>query len=84
MTALTLGLVGLVFCAIAAPFAWSIGNKELEAIDAGRRDPSKRDLANAGKILGIIGCVLAVLSIVVGVIFIVFFGFLGVVGSTTG
>lgn len=83
-TALTLGLVGIVFCAIAAPFAWSIGNKELEAIDAGRRDPSKRDLANAGKILGIIGCVLAVLSIVIGVIFIVFFGFLGVVGSTTG
>ena len=83
-TALTLGLVGIVFCAIAAPFAWSIGNKELEAIDAGRRDPSKRDLANAGKILGIIGTILFVVSIVFLVVFVIFFGFLGVVGSTNG
>lgn len=83
-TALTLGLVGLVFCAIAAPFAWSIGNKELEAIDAGRRDPSKRDLANAGKILGIIGTVLFAASMVFLVVFVIFFGFLGIVGSTTG
>lgn len=83
-TALTLGLVGIVFCAIAAPFAWSIGNKEIEAIDAGRRDPSKRDLANAGKILGIIGTILFVVSIVFLVVFVIFFGFLGVVGSTNG
>ncbi len=62
--ALILGIVGLVVCAIAAPFAWSIGNKELQGIDAGRRDPSNRGQANAGKILGIIGTVLMVLAFV--------------------
>lgn len=82
-TALILGLLGLLFCAICAPFAWSIGQKEIDAIDAGRRDPSKRDIANAGKILGIIGTVLLVASILFLVVFVIFFGFLGVVGSAT-
>ena len=67
-TALVLGILGLVVCGVLAPFAWSIGNKELMAIDAGRRDPANRGSANAGKILGIIGSVFLGLGLVVGLI----------------
>jgi len=55
-------------CSVLAPIAWSIGNKELLAIDAGRRDPTNRGSANAGKILGIIGTVFLGIALVVGVI----------------
>jgi TRAP-type C4-dicarboxylate transport system permease small subunit len=57
-TALVLGILSLVVCGILAPFAWSIGNKELAAIDAGLRAPENRGTANAGRILGIIGTAL--------------------------
>lgn len=64
-TALVLGILGLVVCGILAPFAWNMGNKELAAIDAGRRPPENRGTANAGRILGIIGTVLLGVSIVI-------------------
>lgn len=57
-TVLVLGILGLVLCGILAPFAWVMGNRELEAIDAGRRSPENRGTANAGRILGIIGTVI--------------------------
>jgi hypothetical protein len=63
-TVLVLGIIGLVFCQILGPFAWVMGNKELEAIDAGRRAPENRGTANAGRILGIISTVLLAISIV--------------------
>jgi hypothetical protein len=63
--ALVLGIVSLILCQILAPFAWSIGNAEIRAIDAGRRPPENRSLANAGRILGIIGTVLLGLGIVI-------------------
>lgn len=66
-TALVLGILGIVVCQILGPFAWSIGKKELEAIDAGRRPPENRGNANAGKILGIIGTVMLGLGILAGV-----------------
>ena len=72
ITALVLGILGIVVCQILAPFAWSIGKKELEAIDAGRRPPENRGNANAGKILGIIGTVmlgLGLLALVAVVLF---------------
>lgn len=62
-TALVLGILGIVICGILAPFAWNMGNKELAAIDAGRRPPENRGTANAGRILGIIGTVLLGLGI---------------------
>ena len=65
-TALVLGILGIVICGVLAPFAWSIGNKEVQAIDAGRRDPTNRGSANAGKILGIIGTVFLIVGLVVG------------------
>jgi len=64
-TILVLGILGIVICGILAPFAWNMGNKELAAIDAGRRTPENRGTANAGRILGIIGTVLLGISIVV-------------------
>lgn len=64
-TALVLGILGIVICGILAPFAWNIGNKELAAIDAGRRPPENRGTANAGKILGIVGTVLLAIGLIV-------------------
>lgn len=64
-TILVLGILGIVICGILAPFAWNMGNKELAAIDAGRRAPENRGTANAGRILGIIGTVLLGIGIVV-------------------
>ena len=70
-TALVLGILGLVICGILAPFAWSMGNKELAAIDAGLRPPENRGTANAGRILGIIGSVLLLVGLVILVLLIV-------------
>ena len=64
-TILVLGILGIVICGILAPFAWNMGNKELAAIDSGRRAPENRGTANAGRILGIIGTVLLGIGIVV-------------------
>lgn len=68
---LILGILGLVCCQLASPFAWKIGSDEIKAIDAGRRPPKDRGLAMAGKILGIIGTLvlaLAVLGILVAIV----------------
>lgn len=69
-TVLVLGIIGLVFCQILGPFAWVMGNKELEAIDAGRRAPENRGTANAGRILGIISTVLLGISLVLLVLLV--------------
>ena len=71
-TILVLGILGLVLCQVLGPFAWVMGNKELEGIDAGRRAPENRGTAQAGRILGIISTVL----LIVGVGFFVIFGFI--------
>lgn len=62
-TALVLGILSIVVCQLLGPFAWQMGVKELQAIDAGRRPPENRSNANAGKILGIIGTVLLALGL---------------------
>ena len=67
---LVLSILGLVVCGVLSPVAWYYGHQETEAIDAGRRDPSKRDMATAGKVIGIIGT--AILAfIVLGVLLVV-------------
>ncbi|HEY6635757.1 MAG TPA: DUF4190 domain-containing protein [Acidimicrobiia bacterium] len=70
-TILVLGILGIVICGILAPFAWSMGNKELAAIDSGRRAPENRGTANAGRILGIIGTVLLAAGVVLLILVIV-------------
>lgn len=67
-TVLVLGILGLVLCSVLAPIAWYMGNEEVRAIDAGRRDPTNRGTANAGRILGIIGTVLMGLGIILLVV----------------
>ena len=62
-TVLVLGILGLVVCGVLGPVAWSMGNTELKAIDAGRRPPENRGTANAGRILGIIATVFLILGV---------------------
>ena len=78
---LVLGILGLMFCGILAPFAWSLGNAELRGIDTGRRPPDNRGLANAGRILGIIGTVFLGLALLVLIVVLV--GVLLSSGGTT-
>lgn len=61
--ALVLGILGIVCCGICSPFAWKLGQDEVNGIDAGRRDPMNRGTANAGRILGIIGTVILGLAV---------------------
>lgn len=61
---LVIGILSLVACGILGPFAWSMGNTELEAIDSGRRDPSNRGTAQAGRILGMIATAFLALGVI--------------------
>ena len=62
-TALVLGIVGVVCCSFTAPFAWMMGKKAVNEIDASGGRLGGRGQAQAGYILGIIGTVLLVLGI---------------------
>ena len=63
-TALIVGIVGVVCCGLAAPFAWYLGNKELQLIAAGQSSAAGQGLAQAGKILGMVGSALLILGLV--------------------
>jgi hypothetical protein len=80
-TALVLGILGIVICQILAPFAWSMGNKEMQAIDAGRRPPENRGTANAARILGIVGTVLLGIAIIGVILFFTVFSIAAVTSS---
>ncbi|MGB5756812.1 MAG: hypothetical protein WBM50_07860 [Acidimicrobiales bacterium] len=58
-----LGLMGMLVFPLLAPFAWTMGNRELAAIDAGRRPPDNRQLARIGQILGIAISLLLILLV---------------------
>ncbi|MEP9362329.1 DUF4190 domain-containing protein [Nocardioides sp. CN2-186] len=78
-TALVLGIIGLAGIAtcggitlILSPFAWGIGGRAVKEIDqAPPGTYSGRDLANAGRITGIIGTVFLILGILAVVAIIV-------------
>ncbi len=72
-TALVLGILGVVLCQFLGPFAWSMGSKEMQAIDAGRRPPENRGTANAAKILGIVATVLLGVGIIGLILFFAVF-----------
>ena len=63
ITALVLGILGVICCNILGPIAWYMGNQELQAIREGRSPIAGEGLAKAGQILGIIGTVLIVLGL---------------------
>ena len=48
-----------------------MGNADLKEIDAGRMDPSGRELTNIGRILGIIGTVLMIFGCFAGLLIFV-------------
>ncbi|MBV8202580.1 MAG: DUF4190 domain-containing protein [Acidobacteria bacterium] len=70
ITALVLGILGVICCGFAAPFAWYFGQTELRAIREGRSSTAGEGMAMAGKILGIIGTVL----LIFGILWVLFFG----------
>jgi hypothetical protein len=60
---LTLGILSLVACTFLGPIAWSMGNTELQRIDAGQTDPSSRGNVAAGRICGMIASVIMIFAI---------------------
>lgn len=71
-TSLVLGILGVVLCQIIAPFAWSMGKKTLDEIDASQGRVGGRGAAQAGYILGIVGTVLLALYVVFILIYVFF------------
>ena len=69
VTALIMGIVGIVVCAPLAIVAWVLGKLELNAIARGESSSKGRGLAMAGYILGIVGTILIILGIVLLAIF---------------
>ena len=68
---LVLGIVGIVLCQIAGPFAWAIGRRAEDAASAEPNRYTGKDMATAGKILGIIGTVLLALIVLFVVVVII-------------
>jgi hypothetical protein len=71
-TSLVLGILGVVLCQILAPFAWAMGKRTLDEIDASQGTVGGRGAAQAGYILGIVGTVLLALGVIFFVIWLVF------------
>lgn len=76
---LVLGIVGIILCSIAAPFAWVLGKRAEEAVAANPGRYSGKEMATAGKILGIIGTALIAVGIIVVIIIVI----VGVAGSSS-
>ena len=72
VTAMVLGILGLVCCGLASPFAIWTGRKAMKEIDASGGWMRGRGQAQAGFIMGIIGTVLWVLGILFYVVMIGF------------
>ncbi|MGH3425594.1 MAG: hypothetical protein ACRDO8_12725 [Nocardioidaceae bacterium] len=71
MTALVLGIVGLVVCQIASPFAWWYGKKTMDEIQAQPGRYSGYSEAKAGWICGIIGTALLALAVLLLVVLLI-------------
>src|SRR5262245_14068624 len=64
VVALVLGIIGVVTCQIASPFALVLGRNAMKDIDASQGTLGGRGMAQAGFILGIIGTVILGLVII--------------------
>lgn len=71
-TSLVLGILGVVLCQVLGPFAWAMGKKTLDEIDASQGRLGGRGAAQAGYILGIVGTVLLALSVLLIVVYVIF------------
>lgn len=74
ITALVLGILGVLCCHPLAPVAWYLGSTEVGAIRQGRASVAGEGFAMAGKILGIIGTVILGLGLLFGLLWMLFFG----------
>jgi hypothetical protein len=63
ITALVLGILGLVCCPILGPIAWYLSLGEARAIREGRSPRAGEGLTLAAKILGILGTIYLGLSV---------------------
>src|SRR6478672_11417261 len=78
-TALILGILGIVVCGLIAPFAWRMGKRTVDEIDASQGRLGGRGSAQAGYILGLIGTVLLGL----GLLFLVVVVVIAIIGAAT-
>ncbi len=85
-TSLVLGILGLVLCQLVSPFAWRMGKKAVDEIDASHGQLGGRGTAKAGYILGLIGTVLLGLALlaIVAVVGLAIAGELTSTGGTSG
>jgi hypothetical protein len=67
---LALGIIGLVACALTAPFAWALGSQDLAAMRAGRMDPEGEGMTRAGQVCGIIGTLFLALQLLVALLLV--------------
>lgn len=72
VTALVLGILGLVCCGLASPFAIWLGRKAMNEIDASGGQLGGRGQAQAGFIMGIIGTALWALGLLFYAVLFVF------------
>ncbi|GAA5045199.1 DUF4190 domain-containing protein [Nocardia callitridis] len=77
-----LGILSLVLCQILGPFAWVMGRRALNEIDASGGTIGGRGSVQAGYVCGIIATVITVLSILVIVVVIVATVVIGVSADT--
>ncbi|MGW5385411.1 DUF4190 domain-containing protein [Nocardia sp. NPDC003963] len=70
-TVLILGIIGMVFCQVVAPFAWVMGRRALNDIDASGGTLGGRSNVMVGYVLGIIGSVLLILGALAAIAYIV-------------
>lgn len=68
---LVLGILGVVVCQVLAPFAWVIGKRTLDEIDASQGRWGGRGSAQAGYVLGIIGTILLGLGLALLVVYVI-------------
>jgi len=82
---LTLGILGLMLCAICGVIAMVMGRNDMRAMDAGQMDPAGRGMTQAGWVLGIIGTVLLCLQLLFGLLYLCIIVFVigaGVAGAS--
>jgi len=83
VTALVLGILGIVCCGFLAPVAWYLGQNELRAIRLGQASAAGEGMAMAGKILGMIGTALLIVGLIFGLLWTLFFGGMAVLQGLT-
>jgi uncharacterized membrane protein YjgN (DUF898 family) len=82
-TVLVLGIVSMVVCGVAGPFAWIMGNRVVREIDASGGRWGGRSTANIGRILGIVASVFLGLLVVFFVGVAIFVIAVGATASTS-